>query len=72
MTAFFLKMFLKGGFKMSKIQDIEVEIQKLREKLTELIEQKENLLDPQVVAASKILDSSLNKYSEIISDKVER
>ena len=57
---------------MSKIQDIEVEIQKLREKLTELIEQKENLLDPQVVAASKILDSSLNKYSEIISDKVER
>lgn len=72
MTAFFLKMFLKGGFKMSKIQDIEVEIRKLREKLTELIEQKENLLDPQVIAASKMLDSSLNKYTEIISDKVEK
>lgn len=72
MTAFFLKMFLRGGFKMSKIKNIEVEIQKLREELTELIEQKENLLDPQVIAASKMLDSSLNKYSEIISDKVEK
>lgn len=57
---------------MSKIKNIEVEIQKLREELTELIEQKENLLDPQVIAASKMLDSSLNKYSEIISDKVEK
>lgn len=72
MTAFFLKMFLKGGVKMSKVQDIEVEIQKLREKLTELIEQKENLLNPEVIAASKILDSSLNEYSEIISGKVEK
>lgn len=72
MTAFFLKMFLKGGVKMSKVQDIEVEIQKLREKLTELIEQKENLLNPEVIAASKILDSSLNEYSQIISDKVEK
>lgn len=57
---------------MSKVQDVEVEIQKLREKLTELIEQKENLLNPEVIAASKILDSSLNEYSEIISDKVEK
>lgn len=72
MTAFFLKMFLKGGFKMSKIQDIEVEIQRLREKLTELIEQKENLLNPEVIAASKVLDSSLNEYSEIISERVEK
>lgn len=65
-------MFLKGGFKMSKIQDVEVEIQNLREKLTELITQKENLLDPQVIKASKMLDSILNEYSEIIDDKVEK
>ncbi|MCD2346189.1 aspartyl-phosphate phosphatase Spo0E family protein [Clostridium guangxiense] len=57
---------------MSKIHDVEVEIQNLREKLTELIMQKENLLDPQVIAASKMLDSILNEYSEIISDKVEK
>ncbi|MFL0252888.1 Spo0E family sporulation regulatory protein-aspartic acid phosphatase [Clostridium neuense] len=57
---------------MSKIQDIEVEIQRLREKLTELIEQKENLLNPEVIAASKVLDSSLNEYSEIISERVEK
>ncbi|WP_234121530.1 aspartyl-phosphate phosphatase Spo0E family protein [Clostridium hydrogenum] len=57
---------------MSKIYDIEVEIQNLRENLTELIAQKENLLDPQVIAASKMLDSILNEYSKIINDKVEK
>lgn len=57
---------------MSKIYNIEVEIQNLRENLTELIGQKENLLDPQVIAASKMLDSILNEYSKIINDKVEK
>lgn len=57
---------------MSKIYNIEVEIQNLRENLTELIAQKESLLDPQVIAASKMLDSILNEYSKIINDKVEK
>ncbi|AAK79296.1 putative nuclease with TOPRIM domain [Clostridium acetobutylicum] len=57
---------------MLKIDDLEKEIQDLREKLTELIMEKENLLDPQVVAASKMLDSILNKYSEIIDSSTKR
>ncbi|MDF2839563.1 MAG: Spo0E like sporulation regulatory protein [Clostridia bacterium] len=45
-----------------KIRQIEM----LRQQLHSLISEKDSLLDKDIVEASKILDSMLNEYNELI------
>lgn len=48
---------------MAELQDLLNDIEALREKLQKLIEKKQgNLIDPDVVAVSKILNATLNEY----------
>lgn len=55
---------------MTEIEDLLNDIEELRSNLLDLIDQKEsNLQDPEVIAASKILNSALTKYNELIIEK---
>ncbi|ADK15895.1 MULTISPECIES: aspartyl-phosphate phosphatase Spo0E family protein [Clostridium] len=54
---------------MSEIERILQKITELRKELENLIEQKKNLLDPEVIVASQMLDSILNEYNKIIKNK---
>ncbi len=58
--------------KINKLNQLEELINEVREHLYEVINEKGDLLNPEVVAASKMLDSVLNTYSEVIrQDKTE-
>lgn len=58
--------------KINKLNQLEELINEVREHLYEVINEKGDLLNPEVVAASKMLDSVLNTYSEVIKqDKTE-
>ncbi|WP_032122068.1 aspartyl-phosphate phosphatase Spo0E family protein [Clostridium amazonitimonense] len=55
---------------MSELEDLLKDVDILREKLEYLINEKGgNLIDPEVVAASKVLNAALNKYNEFIEEK---
>ncbi|MBU5591148.1 aspartyl-phosphate phosphatase Spo0E family protein [Clostridium sp. MSJ-4] len=55
---------------MSELEDLLKDVDILREKLEYLINEKDgNLIDPEVVAASKVLNAALNKYNEFIEEK---
>lgn len=54
---------------MSELEKLLGKIEETRTKLIQLLNKKENLLDPEVIAASKMLDSILNEYNDIISKK---
>ncbi len=52
---------------MGKLQNINRKINELREILHKLIEEKANLLDHEIILASKELDNALNEYNKLIS-----
>lgn len=54
---------------MLEIEEILRQIENLRKNLNTLIEEKDTLLDPKVIAASQMLDSVLNEYDKIVKDK---
>lgn len=57
---------------MTEIEDLMKDIEILRDKLQLLIKQKHgNLIDPDVVAASKILNAALNQYNKLLVEKIE-
>ncbi|MCR1934655.1 aspartyl-phosphate phosphatase Spo0E family protein [Clostridium tepidum] len=57
---------------MSEIEDLLKDIDTLKEQLNELINKKQdNLTDPEVVEASKILNAALNKYNKFIDEKLK-
>lgn len=61
-----------GGVIMSEIEDLLKDIDTLKEQLNELINKKQdNLTDPEVVEASKILNAALNKYNKFIDEKLK-
>ena len=53
---------------MIRDEKIAQDIEALRERLMSLIKLKDNLLDPDVVKASKQLDHVLNEYNKVIFD----
>ncbi|WP_026887637.1 aspartyl-phosphate phosphatase Spo0E family protein [Clostridium beijerinckii] len=53
---------------MGKLQNINRKINELRGILHELIEEKANLLDHEIILASKELDNALNEYNRLISE----
>lgn len=57
---------------MSEVEDLLKDIEILRGQLENLIKQhEENLIDPEVVTASKILNAALNQYNIVIRDKIK-
>ncbi|MBI6875134.1 aspartyl-phosphate phosphatase Spo0E family protein [Clostridium aciditolerans] len=58
---------------MSELEDLLKDVNTLRENLEQLIELKEgNLIDSEVVTASKILNAALNQYNKFINDKIKK
>lgn len=57
---------------MSEIEDLLKDIETLRDNLQQLIKQKQgNLIDKDVVSASKILNAALNQYNKFLKEKIE-
>ncbi|MCM0648651.1 aspartyl-phosphate phosphatase Spo0E family protein [Clostridium swellfunianum] len=55
---------------MSELEDLLKDVEILREQLNQLINDKQgNLIDPEVVTASKILNAALNQYNNFIKEK---
>lgn len=51
---------------MSKVEELLLKIDETRKLMTDLMEEKENLLDPDVIEASQKLDKVLNDYHEAV------
>ncbi|QAA31814.1 aspartyl-phosphate phosphatase Spo0E family protein [Clostridium manihotivorum] len=57
---------------MAELEDLLKDIEKLRNNLQILIEKKQgNLIDNEVVAASKILNATLNQYNKLLQQKLD-
>lgn len=57
---------------MSEIEDLLRDIETLRDNLQQLIKQKQgNLIDKDVVSASKILNAALNQYNKFLKEKIQ-
>jgi len=56
---------------MGNIEDINKKICEMRQSLQDLINEKPNLLDPEVIAASQELDETLNEYNNLLN-KVDK
>lgn len=62
-----------GGVGMSELEDLLKDIEILRVQLEYLIDKKQgNLVDQEVVAASKILNAALNQYNKFIDEKLKK
>lgn len=55
-----------------KLKELKIKIQNLRMHLEELIEEKNNLLNPDILAASKMLDALLNEYDKLIDERIDK
>lgn len=51
---------------MDTIERINDEINKMEENILNLINEKVNLFDPQIIEASEKLDSILNEYNNLV------
>ncbi len=56
---------------MEEFEKINIEICKKRQHMQELIENKDNLLDPEVISASQLLDDILNDYNKLL-EKIKK
>lgn len=56
--------------KKEKLVELSVRIHNLKKHIYELIDKKNDLLDPEILAASKMLDALLNEYDKLINDKI--
>lgn len=59
---------------MNELQALINDIEKLRENLHDIINQKNgiNLTDPEIVSASEILNAAITKYNELINKKSKK
>ena len=58
---------------MSELEDLLKDIDILREQLERLIDEKQgNLVDQEVVTASKVLNAALNQYNKFIDEKLNK
>jgi hypothetical protein len=58
---------------MSELEELLKDVEILRNNLEYLINEKQgNLVDPEVVSASKILNAALNQYNKFINEKYKR
>lgn len=54
---------------MADIRQLLTMIQELRDYMHDLIDKRKDVLDPEVLAASKMLDALLNEYEKLIREK---
>ncbi len=55
---------------MSELDNLMSDIEKLRKKLNDLIIEKNiDLSDPEIIAASQVLNAAITKYTEILTKK---
>ncbi|QGU96372.1 Spo0E family sporulation regulatory protein-aspartic acid phosphatase [Clostridium bovifaecis] len=58
---------------MSEMNELINDINKLRKNLEALISEKDgDLLDPDVLAASKMLNAVINEYNKIVKEKIRK
>lgn len=58
---------------MSELDELLKDIDILREQLERLIKEKQgDLVDQEVVAASKVLNAALNQYNKFIDEKLNK
>ena len=57
---------------MSEMKEIMEQVEKVREEMHKMLKEKGDLLDPEVIAASQMLDSVLNEYYKILNKKVDK
>lgn len=54
---------------MCETKNITEKIEEVRNKMNDLIKEKGDLLDPEVIIASQMLDSVLNEYNYILKKR---
>ncbi len=54
---------------MSQLKDIMEEVEKLRKHLQKLLEEKEEIIDPEILSVSKMIDVLLNEYYRLLKKK---
>jgi stage 0 sporulation regulatory protein len=54
---------------MCETKNITEKIEEVRKKMNDLIKEKGDLLDPEVIIASQMLDSVLNEYNYILKKR---
>lgn len=54
---------------MTKLQELSMKIEEMRKSLYDLILEKGDLLDEEIVVASQTLDKALNDYNDILIKK---
>ncbi len=60
---------ISRGDSMSELNNLLNDIEKLRINLNKLIDEKNtNLIDPEIITASQILNAAITKYNEIINN----
>lgn len=58
---------------MTELEYLLEDIEKLRQNLYKLINEKQaNLVDAEIISASQMLNAALTKYNEIITKKMEK
>lgn len=59
-------------FYVSEIDNLLNDIEKLRKKLLKMIDLKDgDLLDPDVLSASKLLNATLTEYDKLLEKKID-
>lgn len=56
---------------MKELEQLLDDMEKLRAVMIKLIEDKENLQDPEVIAASENLNKIISKYNELLMEKLK-
>lgn len=54
---------------MKTLEEMQIIIDEIRQALSTVIEEKQNLLDAEVIAISQKLDGDLNKYNNLLEKK---
>lgn len=58
---------------MPEIDILINDIEKLRENLYRIMDEKNgNMLDPELLAASKVLNAAIDQYNKIVQKKMEK
>lgn len=57
---------------MKELKELLQKIDEMRKYMNDLIKEKGNLLDHEVIIASQMLDSILNEYHQILDKKVDK
>jgi len=54
---------------MSELKEVQRKIEEMKKYLSRIIELKPSLVDPDVIAVSKMLDTVLNQYNEMVKSE---